>query len=37
MDRESSKQTIRAGLIAGAFASGVFALTFLAAMLYIAS
>lgn len=37
MDRERSKQSISAGLMAGAFAAGVFALTFLAAMLYIAS
>lgn len=37
MDRETSRKDIRAGLTAGAFAAGIFALTFLAAMLYIAS
>ena len=37
MDRETSRKDIGAGLLAGAIAAGVFALSFLAAMLYIAS
>ena len=37
MDRETAKQNVSAGLMAGAFAAAIFALTFVAAMLYIAS
>ena len=37
MDRERAKQSLSAGLMAGAFAAAAFALTFIAAMLYIAS
>jgi hypothetical protein len=37
VDRESTKQNISAGLLAGAFAAATFALSFIAAMLYIAS
>lgn len=37
MDRETSRRDISAGLLAGGFAVAVFALTFVAATLYIAS
>jgi hypothetical protein len=37
VDRESAKQSMSAGLVAGGFAAAVFALTFVAAVLYIAS
>ena len=37
MDRETSKANISAGLMAGGIAAAVFALCFVAAMLYIAS
>jgi hypothetical protein len=37
VDRETSKREMSAGLQAGAFAAAVFALCFVAAMLYIAS
>jgi hypothetical protein len=37
VDRETSRRDIGAGLTAGAFAAAVFALCFVAAMLYIAS
>jgi hypothetical protein len=37
VDRESAKRNMSAGLVAGGFAAAVFALTFVAAVLYIAS
>jgi hypothetical protein len=37
VDRETARRDMGAGLLAGAFAAAVFALCFLAAMLYIAS
>jgi hypothetical protein len=37
MDRETSRANISAGLVAGGLAAAVFALCFLAAVLYIAS
>jgi hypothetical protein len=37
VDRETAKRDIGAGLLAGGIAAGVFALCFIAAMLYIAS
>jgi hypothetical protein len=37
VDRETARRNIGAGLAAGAFAATVFALCFVAAMLYIAS
>jgi hypothetical protein len=36
MDRELARKNISAGLLAGGFAAAVFALCFLAAILYIA-
>jgi len=36
VDRESAKRNIGGGLAFGAFAAGMFALAFVAAMLYIA-
>jgi hypothetical protein len=36
MDRETARRNMRAGLVAGGFAAGIFALTFVAAFLYIA-
>jgi hypothetical protein len=37
VDRETARRDIGAGLLAGGIAAGVFALCFVAAMLYIAS
>jgi hypothetical protein len=37
VDRETAKRNITAGLLAGGIAAAVFALSFVAAMLYIAS
>jgi hypothetical protein len=37
VDRETSRRDIGAGLMAGGIAAGIFALCFIAAMLYIAS
>jgi hypothetical protein len=37
MDRETARRNISAGLMAGGIAAAVFALTFVIAMLYIAS
>jgi hypothetical protein len=37
VDRESAKSGMTAGLVAGGFAAAVFALSFVAAVLYIAS
>jgi hypothetical protein len=37
MDRESARANMSAGLVAGGLATAVFALCFVAAMLYIAS
>jgi hypothetical protein len=37
MDRETSRANISAGLLAGGIAAAVFALCFVAAVLYIAS
>lgn len=37
MDRETSRANISAGLLAGGIATAIFALCFVAAMLYIAS
>ncbi len=37
MDRETARKNMTAGLVAGGFATGVFALCFIAAFLYIAS
>jgi hypothetical protein len=37
VDRETARKEIGAGLLAGGIAASVFALCFLAAMLYIAS
>ena len=36
MDRESARKNMTAGLVAGGFAAGIFALSFIAAFLYIA-
>lgn len=36
MDRESARDRMRAGLVAGGIAAGIFALSFVAAFLYIA-
>jgi hypothetical protein len=36
VDRETSRREMAAGLLAGGIAAGVFALAFVAAMLYIA-
>jgi hypothetical protein len=37
VDRESARRNMGAGLVAGGIAAGVFALAFIAAVLYIAS
>jgi len=37
VDRETARSSISAGLLAGGIAAAVFALSFLAAVLYIAS
>jgi preprotein translocase subunit SecD len=37
VDRETSRANMGAGLLAGGIAAGIFALCFVAAMLYIAS
>jgi hypothetical protein len=37
VDRETARRDMGAGLLAGGIAAGVFALCFIAAMLYIAS
>jgi hypothetical protein len=37
VDRESARRNIATGLLAGGIAAGVFALAFVAAVLYIAS
>jgi hypothetical protein len=37
MDRETARQRLSAGLLAGGIAAGVFALCFIVATLYIAS
>jgi len=37
VDREKARRGITAGLVAGGFAAAIFALSFVAAMLYIAS
>jgi hypothetical protein len=37
VDRETARRDIAAGLLAGGIAAGVFALCFVAAVLYIAS
>jgi hypothetical protein len=37
VDRETAKRNLTAGLIAGGFATAIFALSFVAALLYIAS
>jgi hypothetical protein len=37
MDRETARRELTAGLVTGGIAAGVFALCFVAAMLYIAS
>jgi hypothetical protein len=37
VDRETARRDIKAGLLAGGFATAVFALCFVAATLYIAS
>jgi hypothetical protein len=37
VDRETARRNMAAGLLAGAFAAGVFGLCFVLAMLYIAS
>jgi hypothetical protein len=37
VDREDARRRMKAGMIAGGFAAAVFALTFVAAFLYIAS
>jgi hypothetical protein len=36
MDRETARRQMKAGLVAGGIAAGVFALSFVAAFLYIA-
>ena len=36
MDRETARRQMRAGLVAGGIAAGIFALSFVAAFLYIA-
>jgi hypothetical protein len=36
MDRETARRNMRAGLLAGGFAAAIFALSFVAAFLYIA-
>jgi hypothetical protein len=37
VDRETAKSNVTAGLVAGGFAAAIFALSFVAAVLYIAS
>jgi hypothetical protein len=37
VDRETAKRNLTAGLVAGGIATAVFALSFVAALLYIAS
>jgi hypothetical protein len=37
MDRESARRQMGAGLVAGGIAAGIFALSFVAAFLYIAA
>jgi hypothetical protein len=37
MDRESARASMSAGLVAGGIATAIFALCFIAAMLYVAS
>jgi hypothetical protein len=37
VDREQARRNMTAGLLAGGIATGVFALSFIVAMLYIAS
>jgi hypothetical protein len=37
VDRETAKRNMRAGLLAGGISAAIFALSFVAAMLYIAS
>jgi hypothetical protein len=37
VDRETAKRSMTAGLMAGGIAAAIFALSFVAAMLYIAS
>jgi hypothetical protein len=37
VDRETAKRNMGSGLLAGGIAAGVFALSFIVAMLYIAS
>jgi hypothetical protein len=37
VDRETAKRNMSGGLLAGGIAAGIFALSFIAAMLYIAS
>jgi hypothetical protein len=37
VDRETARRNMRTGLLTGGFAAAVFALCFVAAMLYIAS
>jgi hypothetical protein len=37
VDRETARRTMSAGLLAGGIAAGVFALSFVVAVLYIAS
>jgi hypothetical protein len=36
MDRETARRNLRAGLVAGGFAAAIFALSFVAALLYVA-
>jgi hypothetical protein len=36
VDRETARRNMTAGLVAGGFAAGVFALSFIVALLYIA-
>jgi hypothetical protein len=37
VDRETARRSMKAGLVAGGFAAAVFALSFVVALLYIAS
>jgi hypothetical protein len=37
MDRETARRQMSAGLVAGGIAAGIFALSFIAAFLYIAA
>jgi hypothetical protein len=37
VDRESARRNMGAGLLAGGIAAGIFAISFIAAVLYIAS